>query len=146
MEDFSTEVAIIYRKSDGHIARVCSLAHLSGKITENDINVFFPNIEDMSDFGMALMRGRQYLEIDRYRVEVDVEGKFISIVEKTDVLSPFSEDEVHVDPTLLDREAEIVVSVLSVIDDPVRLQKYKTLEEQGQNRVEVMNFFKERGI
>jgi hypothetical protein len=147
MEDFNTEVAIIYRRNDGHIARVCSLSsHIAGKITEKDIKVFFPNIDDMSDFNMILMKGKQYLEIDRYRVEVDVEGKFINIVEKNDVLSPFSEDQARVDPNLLDRDAEIVISVLSVIDDPVRLQKYKALEEQGQNRPEVMNFFKERDI
>lgn len=146
-EKINTEVAIIYRKSDGHIARVCTLSpYISGKITEKDINKFFPNIEDMNAFKMVLVKGKQYLEIDRYRVETDAEGNFIDVVEKVDVLTPFSEDTVQINPGLLDREADIVISVLSVIDDRARLAKYKELEEQGANRPDLANFFKERGI
>jgi len=146
-DQINTEVAIIYRKSDGHIARVFTLSsHLSGKITEKDINKFLPNIPDLDAFKMILMKGKQYLEIDRYRVETDAEGNFIDVVEKVDVLTPFSEDTVQVNPGLLDRETDIVISVLSVIDDLVRLAKYKELEEKGANRPELMNFFKDRGI
>jgi hypothetical protein len=143
----NTEVAIVYRKSDGHIARVFTLSsYLSGKITEKDIKKFFPNIENLDAFKMVLVKGRQYLEIDRYRVETDAEGNFIDVVEKVDVLTPFSEDTVQINPGLLDREVDIVMSVLSVIDDPVRLLKYKELEEKGANRLELVNFFKNRGI
>ena len=143
----NTEVAIVYRKSDGHIARVFTLSsYLSGKITEKDIKKFFPNIENLDAFKMVLVKGRQYLEIDRYRVETDAEGNFIDVVEKVDVLTPFSEDTVQINPGLLDRETDIVISVLSVIDDLVRLAKYKELEEKGANRPELMNFFKDRGI
>jgi len=143
----NTEVALIYRKADGHIVRASSLSrYVVGRITENDMHILFPNIDDLNDFKMVLVKGKQYLEIDRYRVEVDAEGNFIGIVEKADILSPFSSEEVAINPSLLDREVNIVISVLSVIDDPARLLKYKDLEEKGQNRPEVINFFTERGI
>ena len=144
---FSTEVAIIYRKTDGHIARVMTLSeHVRGKITEKDIRVFFPNVEDISNFGLVFIKGKQYLEIDRYRIEVDVEGNFVNIVGKADSFVPLNEDEVQVNPNLLDREVEIVISVLNVVDNLARLLKFKELEERGRNRPEIMNFFKEKGI
>lgn len=144
-ESFSTEVAIVYRKIDGKIARVSTIPpHLTGIITEKDMDKLFPGV-DMSDFNIVIIKGRQYLEIDRFRVQTDVDGKFVDIVEKIDVLSHFNE-EVQINPELLDRDADIVISVLAVIDDPNRLRKYKELEQEGQNRSEVINFFLERGI
>lgn len=140
-----SQVAVIYRKSDGKIVRVSSLhSSLVGQVTEEDLHRFLPDI-DTSEFNMVFVKGRQYLEIEKYKVEIDVHGNFIDVVEKTDVLTSFNED-VQVNAELLDREADIVVSVLSVIDDPARLARYKELEQRGQNRPEVMNFFKERGV
>jgi len=144
-ESFSTEVAIIYRKIDGKIARVCTLpSYLVGTLTDKDINKLFPGI-DMSDFDMVFIKGKQYLEIEKFRIEVDNNGKFVDIVEKVDVLSRFNE-EVQINPELLDREVDVVISVLSVIDDPNRLKKYKKLEEEGRNRPEIINFFIEKDI
>lgn len=146
MGDNITEVAVIFRKEDGKILRVSTLPHhLIGKITEEDVGVFLHGME-IQDFSMVFVKGKEYLDIDRYRVETDVEGGFIDIVEKADVLSPFNEEDINVNQELLDREAEIVISVLSVIDDPARLSRYKELERQGQNRPEVLNFFKQRGV
>ncbi len=146
IKDNVTEVAVIFRKDNGKIVRVSTLPfYLVGKITEEDISTFLPEMET-EDFGMVFIKGKEYLDIDKYRVETDVNGNFIDIVEKADVLSPFNEEDVNVNQDLLDREAEIVISVLSVIDDPARLSKYKELEEQGQNRPEVLNFFKQRGV
>ena len=146
MEDNTTEVAVIFRKVDGKIARVSSFApRLKGKITEEDVGVYLRGI-DVEDFSMVFVKGKQYLDIDRYRVETDVDGNFIDIIEKADVLSPFNDEDVSVNQDLLGREVSIVVSVLGVIDDPARLAKYRELEEAGQNRPEVINFFKQRGV
>ena len=145
-QDFETEVVIIYRKTDGRLFRVSTLHdQIAGRITEDDIDLFLPGM-DTEDFGMALVKGKQYLDIEKYRVETDVDGNFLNIVEATDVLSSFGAEEVQVNQELLDREPNIVISVLGVIDDLARLAKYKELEEQGQCRPEVLNFFKQKGI
>jgi hypothetical protein len=147
MDDNITEVAVLFRKTDGRIVRVSTFPeHLKGKITEEDVATYLPGVEDVSDFSMVFVKGKEYLDIDRYRVETDVEGGFVDIVERADVLSPFNEEDTNVNQDLLDREAEIVISVLSVIDDPARLAKYKEIEERGQNRSEVLNFFKQKGV
>lgn len=147
VQENATEVAVIYRKADGKIVRVSTFpARFKGRIDEEDVGKYLPGVEDVGDFSMVLVKGKQYLDIDKYRVETDVDGLFVDIVERADILSPFTEEDVEVNQELLGRAANIVVSVLSVIDDPARLAKYKTLEEQGQNRPEVMNFFKQRGV
>ncbi len=142
--DNTTEVAVIYRKVDGKIVRVSTYpAHFKGKITEEDVSTYLRGM-DTKDFSMVFIKGKQYLDIEKYKVETDVEGGFIDITEKADILSPFNEDDVAVNQDLLSREAEIVISVLSIIDDPARLEKYRELEEAGQNRAEVINFFKQK--
>lgn len=147
VKENTTEVAVIYRKVDGKILRVSTFpVRFKGKVTEDDVGRYLPGVEDLSDYAMVFVKGKQYLDIDRFRVETDVDGNFVDIMEKADVLSPFNDEDVEVNQDLLGREAQIVVSVLSVIDDPVRLAKYKELEEQGQNRPEVINFFKQRGV
>jgi hypothetical protein len=144
-KDKPTQLAIIYKKTDGKIVRVSTLTpNIIGKITESDLDKFLPGI-DLTDFAMVFIQGKQYLDIERYRVDVDAKGTFLNVVEKIDVLSSFEEN-TEVTKELLDREANIVISVLGVIDDKDRLAKYKELEERGQNRTEIMNFFKQRGI
>ena len=139
------EVAIFYRKVDGKIMRACSLSdNLRKQVTDKDIQKFFPGV-DVSHLAMILMSGKQYLDIEKYRVETKGEGEFVDIVEAVDVLSSYNPD-AEVEEKLLDRPPSIVVSVLSVIDDVDRLKKYKEAERKTRNRPEVMNFFKERGI
>lgn len=145
MKETLAQMAIIYKKADGKIMRVSMLpANIIGKIVESDIDRFLPGI-DNTDFAMVFVQGKQYLDIEKYRVETDANGAFISIIEKIDVLSSFTQ-EAEVTKDLLDRDSNIVMSVLSVIDDKERLAKYKELEQQGQNRIEIMNFFKQRGV
>ncbi len=140
------QVAVIYRKADGTIMRVSNLPlKLVGKIMEEDIHLFLRGIDDLSAFAMVFVKERQYLDIERYRVETDVDGNFIDIVEKADILSSFDEEK-EINVGLLDRDADIVISVLGIIDDKERLARYKTAEESGQRRSDVMNFFRERGV
>jgi len=144
-KDKPTQLAVIYRKTDGKIVRVSTLTpNIIGKITESDLDKFLPGV-DLTDFAMVFIQGKQYLDIEKYRVDINAQGTFLNIIEKMDVLSSFEEN-TEVTKELLDREANIVISVLGVIDDKDRLAKYKELEERGLNRVEVMNFFKQRGI
>lgn len=146
MKENAIEVAVIFRKEDGKILRVSTFpARFRGKITEDDIGVYLRGI-DTQDFSMVFVKGKEYLDIDKFRVETDVDGNFVDIVEKADVLSPFNEEEVSVNQELLGREIDIVISVLSVIDDPARLMKYKELEEKGRARPEILNFFKQKGV
>jgi len=142
-----TKMLVIYRKIDGKIVRVGTLPpSLEKNVSEDDIDKFWPGI-DKAQYAMVFVEGKQYLEIDKYCVDTDIEGNFIGIVEKTEVLSrtdSIQDTELYED--LLERDASVVIAVLSVIDDEERLRKYKILEEQGRNRIEVMNFFKQRGI
>ncbi len=142
-----TQVAIIYRKFDGAILRVSTMsAKLAGKITEEDVHLYMPGIDDLDDFRMVFVQGKQYLDIDKFKVETDVNGDFVDIVEKADILTSF-EDDKDINVGLLDREAEVVITVLEVLNnDKERLAKYKVAEQRGQNRSEVMNFFREKGV
>lgn len=145
MKNEPYKVAVVYHKSDGKIFRVFGLTEkVMTKIDEDDIQAFFPG-QDVRHLSMAFVEGKQYLDIDKYKVETDVAGDFMDIVERADILTSFS-SQAEVSEELLDRAADIVVSVLSVIDDIERLKKYKEAELRGQARSEVLNFFKKRGI
>ena len=145
MKNDPIKVAIIYHKIDGKIYRVSGLSEkVMSKIGEEDVQVFFPG-QDVGHLGMAFVEGKEYLDIDRFRVEVDPTGGFMDIVERADVLTSYT-PQAEVAEELLDRPGHIVVSVLSVIDDMERLKKYKEAELRGQGRSEVLNFFKQRGI
>lgn len=141
-----TQVAIVFRKVDGKIVRVSALTDsMRKKLDEKDVSQFYPGGVDTSHLNMVFVEGKEYLDIDKYKVEIDDKGEFLGVVERMDVLTSYNPDD-GVAEELLDREAAIVVSVLSVIDDESRLLRYKEAEAKGRNRPEVMNFFKERGI
>ncbi len=146
MKDNLAQVAVIYRRVDGMILRVSSIpAKLIGKVTEDDIHMYMPNVDELDEYAMVFVQGRQYLDIDKYKVELDINREFVDIIEKADILSTFQED-YEINTGLLEREADIVVSVLSIIDDRDRLAKYKAAEERGLNRPEVISFFREKGV
>jgi hypothetical protein len=146
-EEKASRMLVIYRKIDGKILRVGTLLHhLDGKVTEDDINKFWPGA-DKAQHAMVFIEGKEFLSIDKYCVDVDVEGNFVGIVEKAEVLSRTSDShDVEIIEDLLDRDAGVVITVLNFVDDEERLRKYKTMEEMGQNRTEIINFFKQKGI
>ena len=146
-KESTPRMLVIYRKIDGKILRVGTLQHyLSDQVTEDDINTFWPGA-DKAQHAMIFVEGREFLDIDKYCVDVDVEGNFIGIAEKAEVLSRTeTTHDVEIIEDLLDRDASVVITVLSIIDDKERLLKYKAMEEMGQNRTEIMNFFKQKGI
>lgn len=142
----TVKVAVIYRKEDGKIVRATTLTpHLLKQMKEDNIRVFLPGV-DTSQFGMVFVQGKQFFDIEKYRVEVDARGRYKGIVENEEILTSVVDSEAEVTDGLLDRDAHIVISVLSIIDDKNRLAKYKELELRGRNRTEVLNFFKQKGL
>lgn len=141
------KVAVIYRKEDGKIVRVTTLTPLTERtITEEDMAIFMPGIK-LDSFAMVLIQGKQYLDIERYRVNVSADGEYLGIIEDEDIeIMSAIDSSAEITDGLLDREASIVISVLSVIDDQARLLKYKEIEIKGKNRTEILNFFKQRGL
>lgn len=76
-------VAIIYRKVDGIILRASSIpSRLAGKITEDDIQVYMPGADNIDEYAMVFVQGKQYLDIGEYKVQVDTNGEFMGIVER----------------------------------------------------------------
>lgn len=147
-KDNDAQMMIIYRKVDGKIIRAGTLSpYMSVHLKETDLDIVWPGA-DKEQIAMVFVMGKKFLDIQKFHVELDKNGTFIDIVENAEVLTSSvdeqSEGEIFAD--LLNREPHIVISVLSVIDDKKRLAKYKELEEKGQGRVEVLNFFKQRGI
>lgn len=138
---------VIYRKIDGKILRVGTLQdYLEGQVTEDDICKFWPGA-DKAQHAMVFIESKEFLSIDKYCVDVDVEGNFIGIIEKVEVLSRTADShDVEIIEDLLDRDASVVITVLNYVDDVERLRKYKVMEEMGQNRTEILNFFKQKGI
>lgn len=147
-KDNDAQMMVFYYKDSGKIVRVSTLSpYMAVYLKETDIDVVWPGI-DKEQIAMAFVRGKQFLDIRKFHVEFDKNGVFIDVLENDEVLvAPAEEqDENGIFADLLNRESHIVISVLSVLDDQERLVKYKELEERGQSRTEVLNFFKQRGI
>lgn len=146
IKEAAVKTAIIYTKDEGKIVRAVSLTKaVLERITESDLEFLLPGF-DTTDLAMVFVEGKQFFNIEKYKVDLDQHGRFKEIVEREeDILGTLGGSE-DIAAELLDREISVVISVLDILTDKNRLAKYKIMEQQGRNRIELLNYFKQRGV
>jgi len=155
-------VAVVYSKIDGRIELVYSCA-LS---PQQSINVNLQTLMPGADERQHELVWVPYTDGDmpspkRHRVVIDVNGNFIAIKpiqqfgfqrhvdedEDTSTTQVFSEENaIEINADLLRSNMDVITHVLDQIQDTRRLIQYQLAEASDQNRTELMEYFKNRGL
>ena|GEM_PF-3884117 len=152
-------IAIVYSKIDGRIELVYSRCISPRHSVDIILQTLMPGVDERQhELIWVPYEEGNIPSPKRHRVVVDVNGQFLAVkpiqqfgfrsLEEAEEenTTASKDDEIEINEELLNSNIEVVTHVLDQIQDIRRLIQYRLSEANNQNRSELMQYFKDRGL